>query len=67
MRHLPSFSALKAIEAAGRHGSFLGAAGEHDITPGAISRQIRRLETFLDKTLFERSHKQIRLTALGRD
>ena len=67
MRHLPSFSALKAFEAAGRHGSFLDAAGEVNLTSGAISRQIRSLETFLDKPLFERRHKQIRLTTLGRD
>jgi len=67
MRHLPSFSALKAFEAAGRHSSFLAAAEELNLTPGAISRQIRSLEEFLEKKLFERGHKQVRLTAVGRD
>ncbi|MDP6692596.1 MAG: LysR substrate-binding domain-containing protein [Alphaproteobacteria bacterium] len=67
MRHLPTMSALKAFEAAGRHGSFLDAAAELNLTPGAISRQIRNLEEFLGKKLFERRHKQVHLTALGRD
>lgn len=67
MRHLPSFSALKAFEAAGRHASFLAAAGELNLTPGAVSRQIRSLEEFLGQPLFERSHKRVNLTPLGRD
>ncbi len=67
MRHLPTMSALKAFEAAGRHASFLDAAIELNLTPGAISRQIRNLEEFLGKKLFERRHKQVHLTALGRD
>ncbi|MBT3370709.1 MAG: LysR family transcriptional regulator [Rhodospirillaceae bacterium] len=67
MRHIPSLSALKAFEAAGRHASFLGAANELNLTPGAISRQIRSLEEFIGKKFFERGHKQVHLTALGRD
>lgn len=67
MRHVPSTAALRAFEAAGRLGSFLRAAEELNVTPGAVSRQIQGLEGFLGKTLFERGHKQVALTPIGRD
>jgi len=67
MRHLPSSSALKAFEAAGRLGSFLSAAEEIHVTPGAVSRQIRSLEDFLGRKLFDRRHKQVILTGIGRE
>jgi len=38
-----------------------------NLTPGAISQKIRSLEEFFGKKLFERSHKRVRPTALGRD
>ena len=37
-------NALRAFEAAGRHGSFLRAAEELCVTPGAIAQQIKKLE-----------------------
>ncbi len=67
MRHIPSLSALKAFEAAARQASFQGAANELNLTPGAISQKIRSLEEFFGKKLFERGHKRVRPTALGRD
>ena len=38
---LPSLTSLAAFEAAARHRSFTRAADELNVTPGAISRQIR--------------------------
>ncbi|MEQ8345003.1 MAG: LysR substrate-binding domain-containing protein [Sneathiellaceae bacterium] len=66
MRDLPSSSALAAFEAAARHGSFLAAAGELHVTPGAISRQVRALERFLGTILFARQHRQVTLNEAGR-
>jgi len=66
MRHLPSSSALRAFEAAGRHSSFLTAASELNVTPGAVSRRIHSLEEFLGKKLFERRHRSVHLTSIGR-
>lgn len=64
-RKLPSNSALLAFEAAARHGSFVRAASELALTEGAISRQIGRLESFLDVTLFERIGNRVRLLPAG--
>ena len=46
-RSLPSLNALRAFEAFGRHGRMTLAADELCVTHGAISRQIRSLETAL--------------------
>ncbi len=43
------------------------AAQELNVTPGAVSRQIQNLESYLGHALFFRRHKQVELTALGRD
>lgn len=50
----PPFTALRAVEAASRHRSFTAAARELQITHSAVSQSIRRLETELGATLFER-------------
>jgi LysR family glycine cleavage system transcriptional activator len=60
---LPPLNALKALESAGRYVSFCRAADELHVTPGAISRQIRGLEDLLGFPLFERHHREVRLTA----
>ncbi|MEQ8814299.1 MAG: LysR substrate-binding domain-containing protein [Thalassobaculum sp.] len=65
MRPLPSATALQAFEAAGRLGSFLLAARELNVTPGAVSRRIQALEAHLGRPLFERDHKRVALTASG--
>jgi LysR family glycine cleavage system transcriptional activator len=62
---LPPMNALVAFEAAGRFGSFLKAAEELRVTPGAVSRQIQKLESFLSVALFVRSHRQVELTNAG--
>lgn len=65
MRRLPSFFALRAFEAAARHGSFTEAGNELSLTPSAISHQVRSLEEWLDKPLFARSVRRVTLTADG--
>ena len=54
MRRLPPFFALRALEAASRHGGYSRAAQELAVTHGAVSQQIRRLEAELGARLFER-------------
>jgi len=66
VKYLPSTNALRAFEAASRHLSFLEAAAELNVTPGAVSRQIQGLEAFLGAALFLRHHKRVELTPLGR-
>lgn len=65
MRRLPSLPALRAFEAAARHGSFKHAAEELAVTPTAISHQIRKLEDALGISLFERRTRQVVLTHAG--
>ena len=64
--HLPSTAALRAFEAAARHGSFTAAAAELNQTQGAISHQIRELEARLGRSLFLRQARGIALTDAGR-
>lgn len=49
---MPSLSALRAFDAAARLGSFKSAAEELEVTPAAISHQIRSLEDQLGFSLF---------------
>jgi DNA-binding transcriptional LysR family regulator len=62
---LPPFPTLLAFEAVARHASFVLAAGELHLTASAVSHQIARLEQFLGVRLFERSARQVLLTAAG--
>ena len=64
-RRLPPMNAVRTFEAAARHGSFLHAATELHVTPGAVSRLVKVLEEFLNVELFSRSHRSIRLTEDG--
>jgi LysR family glycine cleavage system transcriptional activator len=52
--HLPSLFALRALEAAARHGSYSAAARELGVTQGAVSQQIRGLETRFGTRVFSR-------------
>ncbi|AOB32287.1 transcriptional regulator [Bordetella sp. H567] len=61
-RTLPPLNALRAFEAAGRHGSFKDAAAELHVTHGAISQHVRLLEQWLDAPLFERHNRRVKLT-----
>ncbi len=64
-KRFPLLNALRAFEAASRHGSLSGAAGELSVTTGAVSRQISRLESYLDCPLFTRNPRGVVLTAKG--
>ncbi|MDA9492106.1 MULTISPECIES: transcriptional regulator GcvA [unclassified Bradyrhizobium] len=65
--HLPSLNALKAFEAAARHGSFTRAAQELCVTQGAVSHQVKALETELAIKLFNRERQRLIITEAGRD
>ncbi|MET3853224.1 transcriptional regulator GcvA [Rhizobium sp. OAE497] len=65
--YLPSLSALRAFEAAARHLSMTLAAKELNVTPGAVSLQIRDLEAALGVQLFERKPRALALTVEGAD
>ena len=62
----PPLNALRAFEAAARHLSLTKAAVELNVTPGALSHQIRGLEDNLGVKLFDRGVRSIALTAAGK-
>lgn len=64
-RTLPSLMALQCFDAAVRHLSFTRAAEELSLTQSAISRQIRALEDFLGRQLFQRVKQRLVLTTAG--
>jgi DNA-binding transcriptional LysR family regulator len=62
---LPPLDTLRAFEAAARAGSFSAAAHALNLTHGAISRRIARLEDWLGLRGFERQARGIALTPEG--
>lgn len=66
MHKIPPLNALRAFEAAARHLSLTKAAAELNVTPGAVSHQLRGLEAMLRIRLFERGVRQISLTPAGK-
>ena len=62
---LPSYNALRAFVAVGKHGNLKDAAAELFVTPSALSHQIKNLEAILDKALFTRSKSGLMLTHDG--
>ncbi|MBT8433845.1 MAG: LysR family transcriptional regulator [Gammaproteobacteria bacterium] len=64
---LPSLTGLNTFDACARQGSFTAAAAELGVTLGAVSRQVKALETELDCALFQRLHRGVELTAEGID
>ena len=64
-RRLPPLKALPAFEEAARLLSFSAAARELNLTHGAISRQMKSLETHLGVRLFRRLNRRIELTDAG--
>ena len=64
-RSLPSLTALPAFESSARLLSFTRAAEELYVTQAAVSWQVRVLEENLGVQLFERAHRQVRLTDEG--
>lgn len=65
MTRQTALGTLRFFEAAARLGSFVQAADELHVTHGAVSRQIRLLETSLGTALFERRNRGVFLTAPG--
>lgn len=58
-------TAVRAFEAAGRHGGIQAAAAELNVTATAVSQQVRLLEAWLERPLFERHSRGVTLTPLG--
>lgn len=63
---LPPLTALRAFDAAARHMSFARAADELNVTPAALSFQIKSLEEHLGQPLFRRLNRAVELTEAGR-
>src|SRR5437899_6652819 len=66
-RRLPPLKAVKAFEAAARHESFTRAAEELCVTQGAVSHQVKALETDLGVKLFNRERQRLVITEAGRE
>jgi DNA-binding transcriptional LysR family regulator len=64
---LPSLTALAVFEASARHLSFKLAAAELNVTPGAVSKQIKAIEDELGMPLFIRQGAGVSLTNSGED
>ena len=58
-------NSLRVFEAAARLGSFSRAALELNITPGAVSQQIKKIEARCGVELFERVGREVQLTERG--
>jgi LysR family glycine cleavage system transcriptional activator len=61
----PPLVAARSFEAAARHLSFQRAADELNVTPTAISHQVRRLEEYMGQALFLRLNRAVELTSAG--
>lgn len=64
-RFLPPLPWLTAFEAVARLGSVTEAACELDLSQGAVSRQVQKLESQLGVALFQRVKKRLVLTPAG--
>ena len=63
---LPPLPAVRAFEAAARHGGFQAAGEELHVSAGAIAHQVKQLESWLGITLFQRLPRGVVLTPAGR-
>lgn len=66
-RPFPAISALRGFEAAARHLNFSRAASEMNVTPSAISHQIRQIEELWQLELFDRGAGRLTLSSLGQN
>ena len=66
MRHI-TVKQLRLLTAAARGGSFAAAAEACNVTPPAVTMQMRQLEDDVGLPLFERDGRGLRLTAAGRE
>ncbi|MEX0809121.1 MAG: transcriptional regulator GcvA [Dongiaceae bacterium] len=65
VRRLPSLNALKTFEVVARHLHMGHAAAELHVTDGAVSHQVRSLESELGVQLFQRGRSTLTLTREG--
>jgi LysR family glycine cleavage system transcriptional activator len=63
---LPHLNALRVFEAAARHLSLKDAARELNVTPAAVSHQVKLLEDYLGVKLFRRLNRGLELTPVAR-
>ena len=63
---IPPMQALRAFEAVARLGSTVQAANDLNITPSAITHQLRKLEDIVGKKLVQRTGRNIMLTTAGK-
>ena len=62
----PPLNAMRAFEAAARLGSFVAAAEELHVTPGAVSQHVKTLEDWAGVALFHRNAQGVELSSAGR-
>ena len=65
-RFLPPFSWLASFEAVARCGSVTTAANELNLTQGAVSRHVQKLEKQIGVQLFGRDKQRLHLTGAGK-
>lgn len=63
---LPPLNALRAFESAARLGGFKQAAGELNVSAGAVAQHIKGLEAWCGGALFDRHAQGVSLSGLGR-
>jgi LysR family transcriptional regulator, glycine cleavage system transcriptional activator len=66
MNTLPPLRAMQVFEALGRCDGIVETARRLDVSPGAVSQQIKILESALGVRLVAKEGKRLRLTATGR-
>jgi LysR family glycine cleavage system transcriptional activator len=66
MKHPHGLAYLRVFEAVARVGSVRAAAIELNVTPGAVSQQVRNLHDTLGVALFVREGRRLRLTEAGK-
>ncbi|MEL6953016.1 MAG: LysR family transcriptional regulator [Pseudomonadota bacterium] len=64
-REIPSLAALRAFEAAARHGSYSAAARELNVSHAAIAQHVRALEAHFGQSLMQRAGRGMEPSAAG--
>lgn len=59
--------AFRTLQEVLRHGSFAAAAARINLTPSAVSMQMKQLEQYVGQPLFDRSGLRVRPTPLARE
>ncbi|WP_122076516.1 LysR family transcriptional regulator [Pseudophaeobacter sp. EL27] len=62
---IPSLNWLRVFEAAAQEESFVRAAERLNMSPPAVSQQVKALEEHLGRQLFQRAPQKVRLTPAG--